>query len=117
MRTDFLVAIQKFAAWILSAPRGNLAASGPGVMQKYEGKSVMDNIDQLAMEFVLSLDHTTKLETAFDSLSTVVTAMGFDSITYTLFPLTLTTDFPPIFLCSRDFSRGFLKHYLSLIHI
>ena len=71
----------------------------------------MNNIDQLATEFVLSLDHTTQLDTAFASLSTVVTTMGFDSIIYTLFPLTLTSDFPPIFLSSRDFSGGFLQHY------
>ena len=60
---------------------------------------------------MLSLDSIIPLDTAFRSLSSVVSSMGFDSIVYTLIPLSLRTDLPPVFLKSRDFSNGFLQHY------
>lgn len=71
----------------------------------------MDNIDQLASEFVLSLDSVTPLDSAFESLSNVVSAMGFDSVIYTLIPMSLRAKLPPVFLQSRDFSNGFIQHY------
>lgn len=71
----------------------------------------MDYLKNAAADFLLSLDYTNELQTAFDAMAGVISVMGFDSIAYTLIPLSLGNDLPPIFLCSKDFSTDFLTHY------
>lgn len=71
----------------------------------------MDYLKNVAADFLFSLDYTNELETAFDAMAGVISVMGFDSIAYTLIPLSLSNDLPPVFLCSKDFSTDFLTHY------
>lgn len=71
----------------------------------------MEYLKNIAADFLFSLDDSNKLETAFDSLTGVISVIGFDSVAYTLIPLSLSADLPPVFLNSKDFSTEFLAHY------
>lgn len=64
-------------------------------------------------DFLWYLDAAESTEAAFEQLSIVISALGFDAISYTVIPRTLGVPerIPPVFLSSCDFSAGFLDHY------
>lgn len=65
-------------------------------------------------DFLSELTSAESVPQAFGALARAIESMGFDAIVYTAIPLTLKVSdrsAEPVFLASRGFSPGFLKHY------
>lgn len=80
------------------------------------GKHVLDRrTSGLVADFVSGVAAAESVADAFSSLSDAAEALGFDSIVYTVIPLSLIAAerVTPVFLASNGFSAGFLKHYLE----
>ena len=65
------------------------------------------------VEFLVALNNSDKLEDAFNHLAILVTKLRFDAVAYSAIPRSLGQPgmFQPVFLSSKDFSKGFLTHY------
>ncbi len=64
-------------------------------------------------DFIWHLDDTNSVEEAFANFANVISFFGFDGVSYTLIPriMGIPERIRPVFISSRDFSTGFLKHY------